>query len=388
MIGSRLRRISTTRALPWWSLVLLTSAQPAVGLQNDIAADENAWFQVGGDEASFAFKMNGLWLQQGRSAPSALLTKAVYENFRASFEFKMNRWTESGFYIHAPWNGAFEAGFEIELADHHDGAPSRLSAGAVWGHVAPKEIAVKEHEKWNHCEVTLNWPQLVVKINDVVVQDLDCSAHAELGKKLRRGHLGFQNNHGWGMEVRRFFVESLPDSEGDRDMLEDGLGSWREVRKKSAQWVLKDGTLNNLGGYGYLQYPHDIEDFRLSMYYRTTGGANGGVFFRWLQDDSDRGNEIQLLDMPGVTSPSGSIYGIARADHRPLTPGAWTLLQIHVNGRRATTYLNGKLAARTDKLEKVRPGRITLQAHRDNSTIEYRDLSLVVMPRTNQGASK
>ena len=269
-----------------------------------------------------------------------------------------------------------------------DGPPSRLSAGAVWGHVAPKEIAVKDHGEWNLCEVTMNWPQLVVKINDVVVQDLDCSKDAKLGEKLRRGHLGFQNNHGWGMEVRRFFVESLPDSEGAQDMLENGLGAWREVRKKSAKWVLKDETLINQGGYGYLQYPLDVEDFRLSMYYRTTGGANGGVFFRWLKDDSDRGNEIQLLDMPGVTSPSGSIYGIARADHRLLTPGEWTLLQVHVNDRCATTYLNGKLAARTDKLKKVRPGRITLQAHRDNSTIEYRDLRLVVTPSTDQGASE
>ena len=61
---------------------------------------------------------------------------------------------------------------------------------------------------------------------------------------------------------------------------------------------------------------------------------------------------------------------------RPSTK-IWTLLQVSVHGKRAVTHVNGLESAKTDALTRIRPGHIVIQMHRDDSTIEFRDLVLV-----------
>ena len=338
----------------------------------------DAWQRVGGSEGSFRFDDGSLILDRGEQAPSAMLTKDEYENFDLRFEFKYHRWAESGLFIHAPWNGAYRTGLEIELADDTGKEPDIYRSGAVYRVVPPKVVAVKKDGEWNTCDVHMDWPRLFVRINDIVVQDLDLGAHPELRYTLRRGAIGFQNNHGWGVHIRAFELTPLPDSAPEIRMLDHGLDDWQEVRPKNATWTFEgDETLVFRGGYGYMQYQRDVQDFMLRLYYRTTAAANGGVFFRWLADDSDRGNEIQILDLPGTTMPSGSIYDIARANDLLITPGEWTLLQVYVRGSEAITWINGVKAAETTELTKIRPGRITLQAHRDDCTIEFKDMVLL-----------
>jgi hypothetical protein len=196
---------------------------------------------------------------------------------------------------------------------------------------------------------------------------------------LRRGPIGFRDLLGWGFDVRAMTLTPLPDSER-RVRLYNGVdfAGWREVRPRDAKWEANGEVLVGRDGNGYLQHEHLTQDFDLRFYYRTTPTANGGVFFRWMTDDSDRGNEIQILDVAEVTMPSGSIYTLARADTQALRPvGEWQLLQLSVRGSHAVTLLNGVKCAETDALSKVRPGHITLQMHKENSRIEFRDLLLV-----------
>jgi len=339
--------------------------------------DPHAWMNDGGSATAFTVKKGSLHIKQGQSEPSAILTRDQYENFHLRFEFNYHQWEESGLYIHAPSNGAYRAGIEIELADHAGDAPDPFRAGALFRHVAPHTVAVKEPGEWNSCEVLMDWPQLHVTINGVVVQDIDLESHPRLRHTLRRGHIGFQNNLGWGMTIRAMEITPLPDSEPAIVMFNGkDLSGWNPVRNKRAWWTVEEGLLTGTGGNGYLQFSQPCQDFSLEMYYRCSSSANGGVFFRWLTDDSDRGNEIQLLDVPGVGMPSGSIYGFVRGRDDIFVPGEWNLLQVFVRGNRATTYINGHKSAETDQIEKVREGHITLQMHRDGATIEWKDLVL------------
>lgn len=343
-----------------------------------LLADPDAWQRVGGSPASFTLRDGTLSIRQGQAEPSAILTKSDFENFDLTFEFQYHKWEESGLYLHVPWNGAYRAGIEIELGDHAGDAPDPFRAGAVFRRVAPRAVAVHEAGAWNTCTVHMDWPTLRVHINDTLVQDLDLEAHPRLRHTLRRGRIGFQNNLGWGMQIRKLVLEPLPDSAPAQRMFNgQNLEGWQPVRNKRAWWTVEDGYLRGRGGNGYLQYSHPCQDFSLQLYYRCSSSANGGVFFRWLTDDSDRGNEIQLLDVPGVGMPSGSIYGLVRGRDDLFDPGEWNLLQVFVERNRATTYINGQKSAETDELEKVRPGHITLQMHRDGATIDWRDLVLI-----------
>ena len=113
------------------------------------------------------------------------------------------------------------------------------------------------------------------------------------------------------------------------------------------------------------------------MYVRTSPIANGGVFFRWLPKSmEDRGYEIQILDNPFTDNPTGSIYGFARGNDFAMSPGEWQLLQIHVDGAKAKTFIDGVLSAEYDGLEKIRPGHIALQNHRTRAKIEYKEIIL------------
>jgi len=338
-----------------------------------------AWESVGGTATSFRIQDETLNIKQGQGEPSAILTRADYENFDLKFEFKCHEWEESGLLLHAPWNGAWRAGLIVALGDHAGDEPDVFRSGAIFRHVAPKAMAVKPYGEWNVCEVHMDWPQLRVVLNGLVVQDLDVSSHPRLAHTLRRGRLGFLNSYGWGMEVRNMTVTPLPDTAGAVTMLDgESLAGWNPVRNKRAWWTISNGVLTGKGGNGYLQYKTPCKDFALDLYYRASSSANGGVFFRWQGDDSDRGHEIQILDLPDVGMVSGSIYGLVRGRDDIFKPGAWNLMQIFVEGTRATTYINGHQSAETDQLDKVDPGHITLQMHRDGSTIEWRDLVLMV----------
>jgi len=342
--------------------------------------DPEAWERKAGVEESFIFEDGVLHINRTDQELGELLTKADYENFHLSFEFNMDTWVESGLFIHAPRNRAYRAGIEIELSDDHGGSPNAYNCGAIFRRIPAKEMSVWDDGAWNTCTVHMDWPRLKVTINGVTVQDLDLSEHESTRHTLRRGALGFQNT-GWGMTVRNFELEPLPDTENGIVMLKgDTLDRWEEVRG-NVTWTLEDGVLTADDGDGYLLFDEVVEDFDLRTYIRTTPAANGGIFFRWPlhrgYDRPDRGHEIQIFDIKGAGMPTASIYGYARANDLPMTPGEWELLQIHVRGANAVTYLNGVRVAETDRLETVRPGHVVIQMHRPKTSIQYREMVLV-----------
>lgn len=343
----------------------------------DLLASMELWERDGGVAESFTIRDGLLQAHWTRHEPAHLLTRADYENFDLSFECKIDEWGESGLYIHAPRNGAYRAGLELELSNYYGGDASEHSACSIFRHVAPQAIPMKPAGQWNAVHVRMDWPHLVVRINDECVHDLDLSAHPELKYKLRRGAIGFQNL-GWGVEVRNMVLRTLPDTENAVALFNgQDLTGW-SVDGGQATWEVHDGAIRGSGD-GYLKHERVDEDFDLRLYLRTSSAANGGIYFRWLgmEPFRDRGHEIQVLDVPGAIMTTGSIYGIARGNDLLITPGNWQLVQLFVRGREAVVYLNGELCSRTDRLTHVRAGHICLQAHRGGTWIDHKELYLV-----------
>ena len=358
-----------------------TGAEATADTGPDLLTVAGAWEFPETDPGVFRVEAGTLQAQRRSYQSATCVTTTDFENFALEFEFRVGNWSELILLLHAPRNQAWAAGLELVLSDHEGRSPGLDTAGAILNRVAPSKVAVKEDGEWNVYRVRMNWPRLEVAINGEAVQDLDLSAHPELKYSLRRGAIGFRDLLGWGFEVRNWDLELLPDSEKGLVLFNsEDLTGWKEVRPRDAKWRVEDGVIVGDDGNGYLQHEAVVEDFALRLYYQTAPNiANGGVFFRWASDDTDRGHEIQILDVPQTTMPSGSIYNIDRADDLPLMQGddAWQLLQIFVDGTHCLTRMNGEIVAETDALQAVRPGHITLQMHRENAAIRFKDLVLV-----------
>lgn len=344
----------------------------------DLLADPTDWILHDTSEGIYNIDKDRIRAKRRSNESATVLTNYDVENFILRFDFKLLRDCELIFLLHAPRNGAYAAGHELVLSDHKMKPLTTYSAGALYGHVKGKVDAIKQENQWNSCEIVMNWPNLKVTLNNQIVQDIDLSQHPELKYKLRRGAVGFRDLLGWGFEVRKLKYQELPDSENGVVMFNGkNLKGWKEVRKSNATWKVKDGIIVGDDGNGYLQYIEECLNFDLRLYYRTTPTANGGVFFRWKTDDSERGNEIQILDVLETYSPSGSIYNIARTEDSRAESGKWHLMQVSVTDNHAITHINGIKTAETNDLVNIWPGHITLQMHKEKSTIEFKDLVLI-----------
>ncbi|NLX21421.1 MAG: DUF1080 domain-containing protein [Phycisphaerae bacterium] len=348
----------------------------------DLLASMSLWERHGGSAESFELVDGQLTACWSREEPAALLTRRDFENFNLTFEYEISQWGESGLFIHAPRNGAFRAGLEIELADTAGWPPSPYTAGAIFRHVPPAADAVRKHGEWNTVHVRMDWPRLVVKINDQTVQNLDLAAHEELRYTLRRGAIGFQSL-GWPITIRNLKLQPLPDTENAVALFNgNNLAGWK-IEIGNARWDVRNEAIIGADGDGYLRHEGQYQDFDLRLYIRTSPAANGGVYFRWLgyEPFPDRGYEVQILDLHGAIMPTGSIYGLARGNDLLVTPGQWQLLQLFVREKHALVRLNGVTCAESTQLDSVRPGHITLQMHRGDASIEFKDIHLTPADR-------
>ncbi len=360
-------------------LVVILAISQHAGAQSgiDLLADPLQWEQWGGATGSFVLKQGALLSQWSGQEPAAMLTKADYENFDLGFDFMMGQWCESGLFIHAPRNGAFRAGLEIEIADNAGATPSPFVAGSVFERVPPKQVSIKPFNEWNTCRVHMDWPRLVVHINEVLVQDLDLSKEESLRYSLRRGAIGFQHL-GFPLEIRNLKIQPLPDTEKGLVLFNGKDFTGWHVVKGDSVWEVKDGAIVGSVANGYLAHEVVCQDFDLRALIRTSPASNGGIFFRWLPGSlDDRGNEVQILDVPGSHMVTGSVYNLERGNDLALTPGAWELLQLSVRGNHIITHVNGLKCAETSSLTTLRPGNIVLQMHKTQSWVAFKDLVLV-----------
>ena len=342
----------------------------------DLLADPSRWEQLGGASDTFVFKEGALLSQWSGQEPAAMLTRADYENFDLTFDFMMGQWCESGLFIHAPRNGAFRAGLEIEIADNAGGAPSPVVAGSIFERVPPKQVSIKPFNEWNTCRVHMDWPHLAVHMNEVLIQDLDLSKDESLRYTLRRGAIGFQHL-GCPIEIRHLKIQPLPDTEKGLVLFNgQDLTGWHVVKGDSV-WEVKDGAIVGSVANGYLAHAVVCQDFDLRAMIKTSPASNGGIFFRWLPGSlDDRGNEVQILDVPGSHMVTGSVYNLERGNDLALTPGQWELLQLSVRGNHIITHVNGLKCAETNSLTTLRPGNIVLQMHKTKSWMAFKDLVL------------
>jgi len=150
-----------------------------------------------------------------------LFTEKEYDNFVLRFEFKLERNSNNGIGIRAPYEGDIAyTGIEIQVLD--DDGPEFVNIkpwqhhGSVYGCVAAKQGALKPVGEWNEQEIVADGRHIKVTLNGKVIVDSNLDADvtdAEVlkkhpGVKRTTGHLGLLG-HGTRVEFRSLRVKEL-----------------------------------------------------------------------------------------------------------------------------------------------------------------------------------
>ncbi len=329
-----------------------------------------------GPRATFGFSKGELSTTGAGSQPNWLHTDREYENFRLRFDYKLAQWAEAAVVLRAPRLGRpMQAGISLTLAHdfHNDHTP--WVTGAITGAVKPAMLCPVDFEKWHAVRIDLDQDYLKVEIDGAVVQDIHLDQHAELRYRLRRGFVGFPDL-GYKYSVRNVEIEELPSNVKYTDLFDGrSLAGW--TLRNEGTWSVNDGAITGANGHGILYSTPVLTDFEFTALVRSHNRVNAGIFLRGSPDlKQHRGFEVQIYSPVDAVFPTGSIYAKQRSNITADYEERWFLMQIRVQGATCLVRIDGVTVAEYDGLKgpDLAPGRIGLQIHMENASVEFRDL--------------
>jgi hypothetical protein len=338
-------------------------------------AAEPRWLQEG-PRATFQFAKGEISTTGAGNQPNWLRSEAEYENFRLTFEYKLAQWAEAAVILRAPRAGRpMQSGLAIFLGhDFHENITSYVT-GAVAGALPPLKRLPTGYGQWHTATIDLDGRRLRAVIDDNTVQDVDLDSDPQLRHRLRRGYIGFPDL-GHAYTVRNLHIEERPSREKFLELF-DGrtLNGW-ELRGEGS-WSVREGAIMGANGHGILYAAPVLSDFEFTTLVRSRNRVNGGIFLRGSPDlKQHRGFEVQIYSPVDSVYPTGSIYARQRARVSADYEDRWFLLQVRVEGSRCAVRLDGETVAEYDKLSgrNLQPGRIGLQIHLENASVEFKDL--------------
>lgn len=288
-----------------------------------------------------------------------------YGNVEVEFEYKLAQWAEAAFVLRTPAEGRpVQQGVAIFLAHDFHQKPGLYTTGALAGTAPPLELLPPSYEQWHKLHVVLRGDRLLVRQDGKLLQDTRVPR-----QKMAPGLLHFARlQHRY--EIRNFRAKPL----GEEPLL---VRDWRPWQlRDGGQWKSGADWATGADGHGILYGGPELENFLFSAVVKATNYANGGVFVRGQADKAQpRGWEIQIYSPLDAVFPTGSIYGLVRSSIASETQGRWFFLQVLVEGRNCTVWVDGVEVARTTEAPaEPRKGRIGLQIHMEGAQVEWRQL--------------
>jgi hypothetical protein len=341
--------------------------------------DLSGWVQEG-PRPSFRAEGGELRTSGWAHAGNWIRTAGEYEDFKLTFEYKLAQWAEAAVILRAPLSDRPQgAGVTLMLSHdfHHETTP--YITGGLAGWKPPLVTLPPSFDEWHTAEIEVLHGRLTAKIDGKLVQD------SMLGERpdpvLAIGYIGFPDM-GHAYALRNIAIEDLGRPTKLVSLFnEHDLEGW-EKRGDSGTWKVKGDVLEGANGHSVLYAPGNYGNFELDALVRSHRRTNSGIFLRADLAAKNRGFEVQIYSPVDAVYPTGSIYGRQRSHITADYEERWFLMQIRVRGSRCRVWLDGELVAEYDKLpeEFLKPGRIGLQIHMDNTSVEFRDLRVRELP--------
>jgi hypothetical protein len=338
--------------------------------------DLTGWVQHG-PNPSFSAAQGELRISGQGQAPNWIHSRAEFEDFRLTFDYKLAQWTEAAVILRAPATDRPQhAGLTLVLAhDFHNQCTAWVS-GALAGVLPPRAMLPVSFSAWHQVAIELRGRTFKASIDGALVQEVNLDEHEPLRHRLRRGVIGFPDL-GHAYALRNLSIEDLGAPTRFIDLLPAAsLEGW-QLRGGGA-WRLDGGTLTGADGHGVYYPPGVFGDFELAAAVRTHRRVNSGIFLRGDPTGVRRGFEVQIYSPVDSVYPTGSVYGRSRSRLSADLEGRWFLLQIRVAGPRVAVWVDGEPVAEYVKLSgtELEPGRVGLQIHLDQASVEFRQLRL------------
>ena len=330
--------------------------------------DLSGWIEMGRPGA-FVVEEGTLLLKTPQNFPNWLRTEKEYENFHLKLEYMMSGWCETGIFLHAPLHGGLaESGLKIHLR-HDRTEEGARSNGAIYDVAAPLAFGNKPAKEWNSLEVHLDWPTLRVKVNDILIQDLNMELSEALRSRSRRVYIGLDDLN-CRIRYRNIAIRELPDKDRKWTLLFNGTDLKGWTSQGNGHWAVEKGMIVGSDGDGFLFTDDSFSAFEFRTYFRTTPQANGGLYYR--RSGSFGGYEIQIYNVPGATNPTGSIYGRVPANDLRCRDQEWCEFRLVSDGAYSGVWVNGRKVAESYALKETDQGKVGFQMH-SQGRIEYLD---------------
>ena len=382
-------------AIATTAIVATAHAQEWTDLFN--GRDLSGWVSSGDADAWGVKDGELVTLKPGRGG--WLRTDRMYRDFELTLDFWMPEGGNSGVGLRGSSNGdpAF-SGFEVQILDTAGQAPDLRNCGSIYEAVAPTEMAVYPHGRWNTYRIRLVGDVLDVWLNGRQIHTatrLDSrgfyrneSQPLPLNTRATTGYISLQD-HGHAFRFRNLRIRDLsadPEPAGMVPLITQmGQGGVPEgwFKEDAGSWTIEGGTLIGRGGPGHLFTQTTYQDFEFRALVRVNERGNSGMYFRVKPNPAPNnpwpiGYEAQI-DNHDPRNFTGVIYNAAWPTYikAPITrDNAWFDYRVRAEGNRLRTWINGVPMVDTF-LDTHAAGHIALQGHHDGNEIMFRDLRIL-----------
>lgn len=359
--------------------------------------DLSGWVSSGDADAWGVKDGELVTLKPGRGG--WLRTDRMYRDFELTLDFWMPEGGNSGVGLRGSSNGdpAF-SGFEVQILDTAGQAPDLRNCGSIYEAVAPSEMAVYPHGRWNSYRIRLVGDVLDVWLNGRQIHNatrLDSrgfyrneSQPLPLNTRATTGYISLQD-HGHAFRFRNLRIRDLsadPEPAGMVPLITQmGQGGVPEgwFKEDAGSWTIEGGTLIGRGGPGHLFTQTTYQDFEFRALVRVNDRGNSGMYFRVKPNPAANnpwpiGYEAQI-DNHDPRNFTGVIYNAAWPTYikAPITrDNVWFDYRVRAEGNRLRTWINGVPMVDTF-LDTHAAGHIALQGHHDGNEIMFRDLRIL-----------
>lgn len=347
---------------------------------------------------------------EGSDESGYIVTIKQYENFELSWDFKLQKGSNSGMLYHVVERPQFavpyitgpeyqlidDANFETELEPWQ-------RMGVDYAMYTPDQAALKvnPYGEWNTAKIVFDNGHVEFWMNGNKTIEYeawtdDWFARKNSGKWADAPEYGLAHkgvfclqDHGYPASFRNIKVKQLPRKTKEVVLFNGkDLHGWEAYGTEL--WYVKDGLLYCESGpdkqYGYLATREYYDDYDLTVEFKQEADGNSGVFVRSFIEEDVKVNGWQVEVAPKGHGTGGIYESYGRGWIAQITPekeeflkvGDWNTMRIKVQGDNVTSWLNGnEMVNLTDAEIGAGQGRIALQIHDGGGIkVAWRNLSL------------